>query len=99
MLFWCSINAQPASMIKKSSTSHLIKGTSRDLQKVLGYWSGIMVCTFKDGAGGCCGWSASPGFAGCDNIFGISPTAFVLYSNDQLHWFRLYGNFLNFLVS
>ena len=78
MLYQCTTCVRD----KRSSTSHFIKVKSRDLEKVLGYWSEIVVWIFKDGTGGCCGWSASHGFAGSGSVFGISPTDFVLYSND-----------------
>lgn len=37
---------------------------------------------FKDGTGGCGGWFASPGFPWCSGLSGVSPTIFILYSND-----------------
>ena len=38
---------------KSSSTSQLIAGKSRDLQKSLRYFSGIVTFTFKVGTRGC----------------------------------------------
>ena len=69
---------------KSSSTSNFIKDESRVLQKLLRYLSGIVTSTFKDVTGGCAGWSTSPGFPGCGGLFGVSPTIFILYSNDLL---------------
>ena len=44
--------------------------------------SGIVISMFKDGTGGCGGWFASPEFPWCSGLSGVSPTIFVLYSND-----------------
>ena len=42
------------------SSPQLIKGKSRDLQKILSYSSRIVTSTLKDGTGGCVAWLASP---------------------------------------
>ena len=52
MLLLCSTNIQAFVHYKSSSTSQLLKGKSRDLQKLLRYLSGIMTSTFKVGTGG-----------------------------------------------
>ena len=64
---------------KSSSTSHFIKGKSRDFEKLLRYLSGIVTFTFKNDTDGCAGWSACPEFWSCDNLCGVSPTISVLY--------------------
>ena len=63
-------------------TSHLIKGISRDLQKLLRSVSKIVTSMFKNGTGGCAGWSVSPGFPGCGGLFGVFPSIFVSYPKD-----------------
>ena len=49
---------------------------------MLRYFSGIVISMFEDGTGGYGGWFASPGFPWCSGLSGVSPTIFVLYSND-----------------
>ena len=72
----CSINTQFFAHGKSSSTSHFINGKSRNLQKLLRYFSGIVTSTFKVAQ------FASPAFPGCGGISGVFPTIFVLYLND-----------------
>ena len=67
---------------KSSSTSQLIKGKSRDLEKLLRYLNGIMTSTFKDGTSDCAGWLVSPSFPGYGDRSGVFPVIFVLYSNN-----------------
>ena len=81
-------------------------GKSRDFQKLLRYVSKIVTSTFKAGTGGCCSWFLSPLFPDCAGLCGI----FLLFSfyvqmiyylkhYYQHHQFRLYNNFINFLMS
>ena len=41
-----------------------------------------MIFTFKDGAGGCAGWSEFPGFSGRGGCAGVFPVVFVLHLNE-----------------
>ena len=42
----------------------------------------MVTSMFKNGTGGCAGWSASSGFPGCGGLSGVFPIVFVLYPND-----------------
>ena len=67
MLFLASVNKHSFFQKKPSSTLHLKKGKLHDLQKFIGYFSGITFSTFYDGAGdycSCSGQLRSPGFPG-----------------------------------
>ena len=44
--------------------------------------SKIVTSMFKNGTGGCAGWSVSSGFPGCGGLSGVFPIVFVLYPND-----------------
>ena len=76
------MNTQSFFQRKSRSTSQIIKCKSGKLQKLLSYLSRIVTSTFKDGARGRGGHSASPGFQGSGGLFGVSPTIFFLYLND-----------------
>ena len=76
ILLFCSINTQSFVHDKSSSISQFINGKSRDLQKLLRYFSEIVTSTLKVGT---VGQFASPLFPG---VFGVFPTIFILYSND-----------------
>ena len=82
MLLQCSINTPSFVHDKSSSTSQLIKGKSRDFQKLLKYLSETWNSMFKDGIGGCAGGSTSPGFPGCGSHAGVFPIIFVLHLID-----------------
>ena len=76
------MNTQSFFQRKSRSTSQFIKCKSGKLQKLLSYLSRIVTSTFKDGARGRGGHSASPGFQGSGGLFGVSPTIFFLYLKD-----------------
>ena len=72
MLLFCSINTQSFDHDKSSSISQFVNANSRDLQKSIGYLSGIVTSTFKVDTGR---QFASPSFPGLSGVF---PTIFVL---------------------
>ena len=63
-------------MIKQVPFQKFVHGKSRNLQKVLRYFGGIVISTFKFGAAS--GFS-SPSFSDHSGIF---PSIFVFYLND-----------------
>ena len=71
MLLFCSISTQTFFHDKLSSISQYINGKSKDLQKLLRYFSGIVTGTFKAGTGGRFGSPSFPGFSG------VFPTIFA----------------------
>ena len=83
MLLLCSSNIQSFVHYKSSSTSQLLKGKSRDLQKLIRYLSGIMASTFKVGTGGGRGgWLASPSLSDYAGLSSVFPVILLLYVND-----------------
>ena len=76
MLLFCYISTQSFVHNKSSSISQFIKRKSRDLQKLLRYFSGIMTSILKVRNGG---RFASPSFPDLSRIF---PTIIALNSND-----------------
>ena len=83
VMLWCCVNTQSFVHNKLSSISQFINGKSRDLEKLLRYFSGIVTSTLKGGTGVSSDRSASPpSFPGRAGRCGVFPTIFVLYSND-----------------
>ena len=70
---------------KSSSTSHFIKGKSRDLEKLRRYLSGIVIFTFKNDTDGCAGWSACPEDFGVVIIFVVSLQLFLFSTKMIFH--------------
>ena len=70
-LLWYCNNTQCFDYVKWSSTSKLIKGKLRYLQKLLRYLTGIVTSTFNFGACGRAGWSVSPSLPNCAGLASI----------------------------
>ena len=77
-----SINTKSFVHDKSSSTSQLIKSKSSDLQKLIRYFRGITISTFKVGTRGGGGESACPGIPGCEAQAGVFSIISVLYLSD-----------------
>ena len=86
----CNNHTQFLDHLKSSSIWQLMKGKSRDLQKLLKYLSQIMVSVLKGGIGDYCGCGGCTLSGFCDGCAGrgrraaVFPIAFVIYSNNLL---------------
>ena len=77
-----SINTKSFVHGKSNSTSQLIKSKSSVLQKLIRYFRGITISTFKVGTRGGGGQSACPGIPGCEAQAGVFSVIPVLYLSD-----------------
>ena len=76
VLLLCSPNTQSFVHDESSLISQLIKGKSRNLQKLQRYLSGIVTLLFQDVTGGRGGWSAYSSFPGRGGLSAASPIIF-----------------------
>ena len=82
MLSISSINTQIFDDFKSSTTSHFIKGKSKNLKKLLRYLSGIVTSVFKGGVGGyagCGGWFPSWSRSGCAGRAGVASVIPIIF--------------------